>query len=276
MSNNFTYQSNEFERQAQRFVIPLYIQDELGGYRFSSTATLARYNGRYYILMAAHALDGGASLEQFYFFQTDGQFFQLTEIASSHAVYKQDDLIVIGCFNVALDGKNYFNLNEDKLIGFEKNHFSWTGFPSSMCKTKKVHSSKSSEGLKQQFVTEEGGQIYFKSAKYFTIDSKFKGRNALNITGVYDRKNAELKYKGSVTTGPSPEGMSGGAMYQFAKGKKLKDSLDDSFRFIGIGVEYKKDNRIIGISKPRVISLIKQLEDNNPIDLEMHIFEPET
>jgi hypothetical protein len=56
----------------------------------------------------------------------------------------------------------------------------------------------------------------------------------------------------------------------------LKDSLDDSFRFIGIGIEYKKDNRIIGISKPRVISLIKQSEDKNPIDLEMHIFEPET
>lgn len=276
MSNSFQYQSNEYERQAQRFVIPLYVKDELGNYEFSSTGTLAKYNGSYYILLAAHALGANLSLEQFYIFQTDGEFFKLTDLASTYKVHTDDDLVIVDCFNQILDGKNYFNLNENKLIGFEKKYFAWTGFPLSMCKSKKIHRSKSSSGLKEQFVHEDEEQVYFKSAKYFTIESKIKGNNALNITGSYDRKNVELKYKGKVSTGPSPQGMSGGAMYQFAKGKKLKESLDDTFRFVGIGIEHKKDNQIVGVSKARVLSLIAQLEVEDTTQMSIQILEPET
>ena len=63
MNINFAYHSDEYDRQSKRFVIPLYIKDELGGYEHSSSATLARYKGHHFINFAAHALDGGVAFE---------------------------------------------------------------------------------------------------------------------------------------------------------------------------------------------------------------------
>lgn len=263
-----TYNATEFERQAQRFILPLYVKNELDGHEYSSTGTFVKYNERYYILMAAHALDGDIDLNDIYFFSTEGEFCQLIIFKSEpgYEVYEKQDLIVMDISSQSpIKGKNYFSLNENELIGFDQEQFSWIGFPSCKCKNKKVHKTKSPETLKQKFVTYENGKCYSKSNPFFIITSKIIENDRLRILGTYDRKNVELKYQGPVTKGPSPQGMSGGAMYQFAINQELKSVLDESFRFIGIGIEYNKENNIIGIAKPIIIKLIEQLNAKKKI-----------
>ncbi|HCG5919317.1 TPA: hypothetical protein NJ048_004488 [Vibrio parahaemolyticus] len=278
MASGFTYQSDEYCRQSQRFVVPLYYKDSLGNYAYSSTATLVKYNNIHYIIFAAHALDGGITVDDFFIFGADGEFYKISEFSIGYRVFCSEDIVIVDCFNKVLDGKNYFNLNESSLLGFDKKHFAWTGFPSSKCKTKKIHNSKSPETLRNQFVHEDESGVYFKSASYFTILSKVKGCNKQFITGIYERKNASLKHKGDVSMAPSPEGMSGGAMYFFSKGQVLKGRLDDTFRFAGIGIEYKKDNTIVGVSRDKVISLLEQFDGEAPIQfiLSTEHLEPQT
>ncbi|MCF2899060.1 hypothetical protein L1267_01385 [Pseudoalteromonas sp. OFAV1] len=215
MSNKFTYQSDDYDRQSQRFVIPLYIKDELENYEYSSTGTLVRYKGHHFIIFAAHALGGGVEFENVYTFGSDGDFHQIMSFAIGHQVFKEEDIVIVDCFNQALENKNYFNLDIKSMNGFDKKHFAWTGFPASKSKSKKVHKSSSKETLKNKFVYIDESGNYFKNAKYFTILSKIVTNNKIKISGVYDRKGVNLKYQGDVSMGPHPQGMSGGAMYLF-------------------------------------------------------------
>lgn len=269
MADNFSYQSDSYDQQSQRFVIPLYYKDTLGNYEYSSTATLVTYKGSHYFIFAAHALNGVLKVSDFYILGADGELYAIYDFSIGYRIFEGEDIVVVDCFNKVLEGKNYFDISESSLLGFDKNHFAWTGFPSSKCKAKKIHNTKSPETLRNQFVHEDESGIYFKSAQYFTIVSKVKGNNKKFITGSYDRKNTHLKYKGSVSMAPSPEGMSGGAMYFFAKGQILKNSINETFRFAGIGIEYKKDNSIIGVSRETIISLIENFNKEEPIQFSL-------
>jgi hypothetical protein len=262
MNKSFSYQSDEYDRQSQRFVIPLHIKDELGNYYYSSTATLVKYNNNFYIIFAAHAMSKPQKLElsDFHTFKIDGEFYKLTDISIDHKIFDSDDIVIVNCSNQMFDGKNYFNLNKTSMLGFEKKYFAWTGFPASKSKAKTIHKSKSPDSLKNQYIYTDDTGIYYQSSSYFSIISKIKTKNKINITGAYDRKNTFLKYKGEVSQAPHPEGMSSGAMYFFPKDQKLKENLDDTFRFAGIGIEYKRDNTIIGVSKDRIIELLDKIE----------------
>ena len=266
MDSNFSYQSDSYDRQSQRFVIPLYTKDELGNYQFSSSGTLVKYKGHHYIIFAAHALDGGIEFESIYTFGLDGDFYQIRGFAIGHQVFEEEDLVIVDCFNQALENKNYFNLDETSLKGFEKKFFAWTGFPSSKSKSKKIHKNSSKESLENKFVHIDESGNYFKNARYFTITSKIYKNNNIEITGEYNRKKVNLKYQGDVSMGPHPQGMSGGAMYFFTKKQELKSSLDETFRFAGIGIEYKKDNTIIGVPTVKVIELIERFDKENPLN----------
>jgi len=267
--SDFDYKSDDYDRQTQRFVIPLYIKDELDNYEFSSTGTLVKYQEHHYILFAAHALDGNVEFDRVYTFGRDGQFHQIKGFAIGHEIFKEQDVVIVDCFNQVMEDKNYFNLDKKSLIGFEKKAFAWTGFPFSQSNSKKVHRSSTQETLKNKFVyiDESGG--YFRNARYFTIISKIKSNNNIEITGKYDRKNVNLKYQGDVSTGPSPKGMSGGAIYYFSKNQVLKGSLDNTFRFAGIGIEYKKDSTIIGVPSSKIIDLMEKFNKDNPLQLKL-------
>jgi len=217
MNNDLTYQSDNYDRQSQRFVIPLCIKDGLENYEYSSTGTLVRYKGHHFIIFAAHALGAGTEFESVYTFGADGDFRQIKSFAIGHQIFEKEDIVIVDCFNQALEGKNYFNIDIESMVGFDKKHFSWTGFPVSKSKSKKVHKSNSQESLKNKFVYLDEGGSYFKNAKYFTIISRVSSKNKIQISGVYDRKNANLKYQGDVSMGPHPQGMSGGAMYFFPR-----------------------------------------------------------
>ena len=269
MSSNFSYQSDSYDRESQRFVIPLYIKDELDNYQFSSTGTLAKSKGLHFILFAAHALAGGIEFKNVYTFGKDGEFHQIQSFAIGHQVFEDEDLVVVDCFNRAIENKNYFNLDAECLEGFEENAFAWTGFPSSKSKSKKVHKSSSKETLMKKFVYIDEDGSYFTNARYFTILSRIIINDSNHITGEYDRKNVSLKYQGETSMGPHPQGMSGGAMYYFSKNQELKSSIDETFRFAGIGIEYKKDNTIVGISAIKVRELIEKFDAENPINFSL-------
>jgi hypothetical protein len=267
MSKTFSYQSDDYDKQAQRFVIPLYVKDNLDNYSYSSTGTLVRYNEHHYIIFAAHALEQDISINDIYTFATDGNMYQIIEDSIGHIVFKEDDIVIVDQFNNAFDGKNYFNLNINDLSGFNKNHFAWTGFPSSKTKAKIIHKTKSPDTLIKEHIHSNQDGIFFKNTKYFTILSKLINKNKNFIQGKYNRKNTNLKYQGDVSMAPHPRGMSGGAMYFFTKEQKLKETLDNTFRFAGIGLEYKDDNKIIGIAKDRIIEIINIFDKENPIEL---------
>ncbi|WP_218186354.1 hypothetical protein [Terasakiispira papahanaumokuakeensis] len=152
MSNKFTYQSDDYDRQSQRFVIPLYVKDELDSYEYSSTGTLVSYKGYHFIIFAAHALGGGVEFENIYTFGSDGDFYRIMDFADDYQVFKEEDIVIVDCFNRALKNKNYFNLDIKSLNGFDKKHFAWTGFPASKTKLKKAHKSSSKEALENKFV----------------------------------------------------------------------------------------------------------------------------
>lgn len=265
MVKQFKYQSDEFDRNAQRHIIPLYIKDGLGNYFYSSTGTLAKHQDHHYILFAAHALDDGTSIDQLYAFTKDGAFYNLAENSIAHKVFKNEDIGIFDLFDIEFHGKNYFDLHETSLVGLDKKHFYWIGFPVSKSKSKQIHRSKTPETLVQQYVREQEDGSYFTNMKYFAIHSKIIANNNMEITGKYDRENTNLKYAGRVSMAPHPSGMSGGAMYFSTKAQKLQSGVSDTFRFAGIGVKYKKDNTIVGVSRIKLIELLNVLEKEQPL-----------
>lgn len=268
VTSNFDYQSDEYDRNAQRFVIPLYIKNELGNCELSSTGTLVKYNDHHYIIFAAHALRD-VDFGNVYTFSADGNFSQICEYAIGHQIFEPEDIVVVDFWHTVFDGKNYFNLNSTHLNGFKEKRFAWIGFPLSKAELKNAHNSKSKDTLRKQYVHfNEDGIHYSSSAKYFIIDAELMSNDNAEITGKYDRKNINLKYAGQVSTGPHPAGMSGGAIYFFAKNQRLKDSIDDTFSFAGIGIEYRKDNKIVGVPRTKIIELLERFDRENPLKLQ--------
>ncbi|HGU3169537.1 TPA: hypothetical protein ACM89G_001029 [Escherichia coli O103:H2] len=268
---DFKYQSDSYDRQSQKFVIPLYIRNELGDYNYSSTGTFIYYKQSHYVVFAAHALRDKDDIRNIYILGSDGEFFALTSISIGHRIFEEDDLVIVDCFNMILDGKNYFSLKDNfNFIGFDKKHFAWTGFPKNWCKTQTIHRTKRPSSIVNQTVASNEDGLLFKNAKYFTIISEVKTFNKIEITGTYKVKNIDLKYKGQVSKGPSPEGMSGGAMYFFSKGQELKKELESTFLLAGIGLSFKKDGTIVGISRYRMIELFEQFNEESPIECSLH------
>lgn len=272
MNKNFEYRSDDYDRQKQRFVIPLYIKDKLGNYNYSSTGTFLTYKMNHYLVFAAHALNNNLSIEDIFILNNEGNLEQMIKDSVGYKIFVEDDIVIIDYFNIAFNGKNYFNLDINDLVGFDKNHFGWIGFPISRTKSmaKVIHKTKSAETLKKDFIHIDEKGIFFKNTEYFSIISRLMPSSKNAIQGKYNRNNVNLKYAGDLNIGPHPKGMSGGAMYFFTKNRRLKDVLDDTFRFAGIGLEYK-DNIIKGISKNKIIELLDIFNVENPLQFTLDI-----
>ncbi|GKS86452.1 hypothetical protein AVMA1855_19890 [Acidovorax sp. SUPP1855] len=271
MQNSFHYQSDEYDRQSQRFVIPLYLKDELENFHFSSTGTLAKYQNHHYILFAAHALSTEEDFQKIHMMLANGEFLPIHDLSIGHKVFEKEDVVIVDCFNRRLDSKNYFDLEQKSLLGFDKRHFTWIGFPASLSKIKKIGKTITPAALVNRYFHSDSTGAYLTSAEYYKITSKLITNNAIEITGKYSRKNASLKYKGTVSTAYHPKGMSGGAMFFFTKNQILKPSLEDTFRFAGIGLEYLKDETIRGVPARRIVELLDEFDLANP--LQFHLSE---
>lgn len=58
-------------------------------------------------------------------------------------------------------------------------------------------------------------------------------------------------------------------MYLFSKDKILKEDIDSTFLFAGIGLSFLKDGTISGVSRYKVIELIKHFEEQSPLVIKM-------
>ncbi len=99
MSKKFSYQSDEYDRQAQRFVIPLYIKDNLENYQYSSTGTFVKYNEHYYMIFAAHALENTLDVNKIHTFSNDGTLYQILEHSIGYKIFQNEDIVIIDYFN---------------------------------------------------------------------------------------------------------------------------------------------------------------------------------
>lgn len=278
--SNFNYKSNDFDKEAQRFITPLYIRDELGNYEYSSTGTFITYNESHYIVFAAHALDNHDNIKNVFIPLSDGTFLGIDEISIGHEIFEEDDLVIIDCFNRIIGNKNYFLLEEleglegleglEKKLeynGFDKKRFEWRGFPSSWVNSKIIHNTKKLSSIKEAAIVQTENGTFNKSARYFGIKSEIETFNKKEITGTY-KKKVDYKYnkEHKQSPGPSPEGMSGGPMFCFSENEDLKDDLNSTFLLVGIGLRFNKRTRkITGISRIRLIELFEKFEKNNPL-----------
>ncbi len=254
------YKSNNYQRNAQRHLFPLYYKDELDNIHFSSTITLLTYKDNYFFIFAAHALTNNMkSLERFGIFRTDGTFNDIHTLCENFIIYQEEDIVI--CKMKEREYlKHYFDLEEDDDdIKFHNSFFAWIGFPIRKA-TKYYHNSMSSpENIKKTISILPDGIPKFNNAKYLIIYSKSSETLENKLTGYFDNKNVDYKYEGKKSQGYSLKGMSGGALYSIPEYIKSQEGLtnNDKFKFLGIGLEYNKNNQLIkGTPRHIIKSLI--------------------
>jgi hypothetical protein len=259
------YNSDGFERMAQRFVNTVYFKDELGDIHFSSTCTFVRFRGEFFTIFAAHAIPNtNEDISLMGHLGTDGKFYSITEISKGHKVYKEHDLVICNTTG-PLELKNYFDLDvKDSLIGFRKNIMTWIGFPKKKA-TEKYHRTKASDAhIKAELSMLDDGVLKWNNARYLMVQSKIKVNNHAEIIGRFDTKNVQYKYEGPKDNAYSLKGMSGGAIFFEPNNRDLTDaSSEQLFRFAGIGLEHRKNQDIKGASRKLVTGLLCDYIDSN-------------
>lgn len=65
---------------SQRYILPMYLKDELENLKFSATLTLVKYKERYFAITAAHAIPMDYDLNRG-IFVNDKNILQLTNIS---------------------------------------------------------------------------------------------------------------------------------------------------------------------------------------------------
>ncbi|WP_394125135.1 hypothetical protein [Psychrobacter nivimaris] len=277
MNKEFKYDSDEFEKQAQRFIIPLYLKDELGNYEYSSTGTYIEYNSLFYLVCAAHAISDKESLEDLHWLSASGEMIGVLSESFYYKVFREDDIIIVDYFNKKNNNRNYFNLNYQlnpaEISSYFFDGFYWIGFPNSWNKLKKISKTKSSEMLKQSNFYENEVSTYMKSTKYFMMSAMSVKTDSYDyLKGLIFTKNLELKYKGRISDAPSLKGMSGGAFFTTFIANSVHhkfDGVEKSFIFLGIGLERNKDNIVKGVSKKRLIEIFNEYLSEHPLEFKI-------
>lgn len=260
------YFSDSLEKHAQRFIRPIYIKDELGHYKYSSTMTLLEYNGLYFGSIAYHALIKDNSLFNIYLLFNDGKFVELDKLFYKSIFSKEDD-VVIGYFGDTKEPTlNFFQLNDIENTD-PKFCFWWFGYP-----LKKAHKSYrkniSNNEIVEKFIETSDTGVKRLNNKYYgiCINSK-ENDDPKKVLGTFINKDLVLKRQGNVTTGISLKGMSGGALFSIKHYKlaeklsfeELSKDLNKFFLFNGIGLEHSaRDNIIKGCSSMRIYELIDE------------------
>lgn len=244
---DFVYNSNEYERQAQRFVLSLYIKGELGYFEFSSTGTFIKYRNFFFIVGAYHAIEK-SSIENLYWIDTDGEAHQLIENSLDYKLFKEQDVFIINFMNAKYDGKNYFDLDyeiAENILSenFDIRNFYWLGFPKNWQKVSRKSKNYNPEEFKKKYIHIQGEETYRSSNKYFLLPCELIN-NSNTIEGFAPQGRAKFKYGGEKDI-PKLEGMSGGAFFIPTKNAKILEnnsepSIKDSYIFLGIGLERRE------------------------------------
>lgn len=254
------YKANEYYRQAQRFVYPLYKKDGMGGFLFSSTATFASYRGRFFCIFAAHALTADEeTVENIGMLTTGGNLVPLSASCKACKIYRNHDIVI--CVSEApFAPRNHFNLVPyESATEFTRDGFGWIGFPQKKA-VQAIHKSKASpDKVKKHLSVASDGRHKWDNAKFLIIGAAHESKSESVITGRFENVSVNYEYEGFKQQGYSPRGMSGGALfYGPKKFHSPPQSLEDLFLFAGIGLEYDGTS-IKGVPKERIICLIEEM-----------------
>lgn len=254
------YQANEYYRQAQRFVYPLYKRDGMGGFSFSSTATFATYKGQFFCIFAAHALAADeATVENIGMLTTDGGFLALSASCQSHKVHRDHD-IAICVSDTPFEPRNHFDLApQGTTTEFNTDAFGWIGFPQKKA-VQTIHSSKASpDKVIRHLSLASDGRHKWSNAKFLIVGAAVESKSERLITGKFENQSVNYEYEGLKQHGYSPRGMSGGALFHGPKKfHSTPQDLGDFFLFAGIGLEFDGSS-IKGAPKELIISLVEEM-----------------
>ncbi|MBB2199904.1 hypothetical protein HLH44_21200 [Gluconacetobacter sp. 1c LMG 22058] len=257
---NRKYPANSYEGQAQKFVEPLWLKDELGNYAFSSTTTFLQYRQFFFFIFAAHAVPHYQStIDNLALINNSGDFVHLPEITLKYRIYRDLDIVVC-----QLLGKppniNHFDLSAvSTRTKFKENTLNWVGFPAAKA-TAFFHHTKIKAGkVGEKIEKVEGGVPLHRTAEFNIIGAAFLNDDGLHVTAEFSDRNVTYAFEGRKSKAHSPQGMSGGALFQAPlcyRGRPT--SLIDFFNFRGMGIEYAK-NIIKAISRTRIIELLEEI-----------------
>ena len=266
------YRSDNFERMTQRFVNPIFVKDEMGNIRFSSTMTFVKYSREYFCIFAAHAIPNkDNNIDSMGYLSADGEFVYFNEIIKSKKIFNNHDIVICNTFR-PLHLKNYFDLDQKQsFIGIHKNLFSWVGFPAKKAK-KQYHKTQSSkEHIIKDVSFLDDGVAKWNNAEYLIITSKIESHNNIEISGYFENKKIDYKYSGFKEKGYSLKGMSGGAFFFEPKDRVIDSDLNKKFQFAGIGLEYQGEKLIKGASRVLIINLLKEYIENNSSEIHLEL-----
>lgn len=259
------FPASTYEGQSQRFIQTLWIKDEIGGYKFSSTATFLKFRNNFFCIFAGHALPkNSTSLNNIGFLNIHGEFVSLSEITYRFRSYDNYDIVVCGLLGEE-SGKNYFDLSDDEVSSnFQNEMFNWIGFPYKKA-TSSYHRTKVEAGkISQDIVQLDDGTPFWKNAKFLIMEAKFLGDDGIHITGYSPSKNVTYEIEGFKENAYSPKGMSGGALFQSPKKEfNLTQPLNELFYFVGMGIEYEND-KIKGVSRNIILNLLEEFFTSPP------------
>lgn len=255
----------EFKIMAQRFIYPLFFMDDLGGYRFSSTMTFVKYKNENFSIFAAHALPPTETLiNKIGALKIDGSFMPLSEITKLYTIDRSHDIVICNT-TMAIEQKNYFDLDfNDSTTEFNTDAFGWIGFPKNKAK-QQYHRTKSSAHHIASDVTElDDGSLKWSNANYLLIGVSLLSLSEVEIKGHFENKNVTYEKEGFKTQAYSLRGMSGGALFHGPnKIKTQYPTINDLYKFAGIGLEHHASDKIVkGASAQVIKNLIEELLTN--------------
>lgn len=257
--------SEKIRLYSQKFVLPFYLKNESDNMVFSATLTLVEYKTRFFGLTAAHAIPKNYDLNKgIYVIGLNGE----VDISSLTLVHRFDDVdLIILDFHAKhfSEDRYYFNLD----IGYPKKSFRedmfiWSGFPAKKTKDigKENPKTLASQGINGNLMT---------FAKSLLAGIPFKENYTFNSMDEYfyghsDLRNASYAKEGIKSKGYSYRGMSGGAFCLLNIKNFYLVSEDNScltgnklFYFIGIGIEHKKDNTVVGVGRKIILEKLEEI-----------------
>ncbi len=254
------FRVTEYELVAQRHINPLYMADGRGGYEFSSTMTFVRFKNETFCVFAAHALPSKAGdMDKICLLTAGGEFMALSEVEVSHKICRHRDLVACHT-KVPFECKNYFELDAVKSSTEFFENFGWIGFPKKKA-VQKIHSTKASKENIQAYISDgvEGRQKCT-GAEFLLLGVELESESENEIIGIHINKNVNYAHGGFKEQGYSLKGMSGGALFRTPK-KINTDSprLTDMYQFCGIGLEYKNNRWVKGVSSRSVQELLEDM-----------------
>lgn len=249
--------SERIRLYSQKFVLPFYLKDELGNLTFSATLTLVEYKNRFFALTASHAIPAKYDLKRGIYVVGLRGAVNILVLTVVHR-FDDIDLIILDFYAKHFsEDRYYFNLDIDYPKGlFNENMFLWSGFPAKKAKNinKKAPKTLVDESMNGDLIA---------IAKSLLAYIPFKENYTFNgideyFFGYSDLKNVSYAKEGFKSKGYSYKGMSGGA---FCLLNKEKSSLigNDLFYFIGIGIEHRKDNTIVGIGRKIILEKLAEI-----------------